>query len=89
MNKPYVIKGYQRFQVETGRQKVLEILFKFSDKEFSLSDLAKKAGVAKANIGNILNELESAGFLSIEKLAKIWRIKANGANLGFLRNKRI
>ena len=39
---------------ETARLRILAVLFKYPDKEFSLSDLAKEAGVAKANIGPIL-----------------------------------
>ena len=46
----------------------MEVLFKYPEKEFSLSDLAKEAGVAKANIGSILNEFQAAGLINIEKL---------------------
>ncbi|MEK6927795.1 MAG: nucleotidyltransferase domain-containing protein [Nanoarchaeota archaeon] len=87
MKKPRVIKDYQRFYVETGIQKVLEVLYRFPEKEFSLSDIAKEAGVAKANVGAILTELESVRFILIERLSKIWRIKANRENWGFAKNK--
>jgi len=60
-----------------AREKVLEILFQYPEGEFSLSDLAKKSCVAKANIGKILGELEREEIISIEKLSKIWRIRAN------------
>ena len=76
MKKPIVHKKYLKFYEETARNRVLKVLFRFPDKEFSLSDLAKEAGAAKANIGKILKELQEIGFIEITKLSKIWRIKA-------------
>jgi predicted nucleotidyltransferase len=85
--KPFVHKKYLKLYEETARNKIIEILFKYPEKEFSLSDLAKEAGVAKANIGGILTDFQEAGLISIEKLAKIWRIKANQTNWLFIRSK--
>ncbi len=85
--KPIVHKKYLKLYEETAKNKIIEILFKYPEKEFSLSDLAREAGVAKANIGNILKEFQEAGLISIEKLSKIWRIKANQRNLFFIRSK--
>lgn len=85
--KPNVLKNYQRNIIETGRQRVLEVLFSYPDKEFSLSDLAKLSKVAKANIGIILEDLHKIGFIEITKLSKIWRIKANQSNWFFMRSK--
>jgi len=87
MKKPIGSKREQSVYIETAKQKVLEILFRYPDKEFSLSDLAKEAGVAKANIGKILEEFSKAGFIDIIKLSKIWRIKANLENPNFKINK--
>jgi len=87
MKKPFVQKKYLKLYEETAKNKIIEVLFKYPEKEFSLSDLARKAGVAKANIGNILNEFQGAGLISIEKLSKIWRIKANQTNWLFIRSK--
>jgi len=78
---------YRKLLIQTGIQKVTELFFKFPEKEFSLSDIAKETGVAKANLGDILNTLEQIGFLNIEKLSKIWRISANITSWHFLRNK--
>jgi len=85
--KPIVHKKYLKLYEETAKNKIIEILFKYPEKEFSLSDLAREAGVAKANIGNILNEFQEAEIILIEKLSKIWRIKANQTNLLFIRSK--
>ncbi|MEK6871948.1 MAG: nucleotidyltransferase domain-containing protein, partial [Nanoarchaeota archaeon] len=82
--KPYL---YRKLLIQTGIQKVAELFFIFPEKEFSLSDIAKETGVAKANLGEIINNLEKIGFLTVEKLSKIWRIRADRSNLNFLRNK--
>lgn len=84
------LKGINREQmslIETARQKVLQLFYTFPDKEFSLSDIAKEAAVAKANLGVILGSLESIGFIKIEKLTKIWRVKANQESWIFKRAK--
>ncbi|MBS3163717.1 nucleotidyltransferase domain-containing protein [Candidatus Woesearchaeota archaeon] len=87
MIKPFVHKKYLKLYEETAKNKIAEILFKYPEKEFSLSDLAKEAGVAKANIGGILEEFRKAGLINIEKLSKIWRIKANQTNWLYIRSK--
>jgi len=85
--KPIVLKSYRKLYEETARNRVFEVFFKYPEKEFSLSDLADEAGVAKANIGGILSELHKAGIIAIEKLSKIWRIKANTMNWLYIRSK--
>ena len=87
MKKPIVHKRNLRLYEETARSKIAGVLFKYPEKEFSLSDLAHEAGVAKANIGNILNEFQEIGLIIIEKLTKIWRIKANQESWFFIRSK--
>ena len=85
--KPQVNKKYLKLYEETAKNKVIGVLFKYPEKEFSLSDLAREAGVAKANIGSILEEFQDIGLIQIEKLSKIWRIKANQTNLLYIRSK--
>lgn len=87
MLKPIVHKKYHKLYEETAKQKIMEILFKYPEKEFSLSDLAREAGVAKANISNILERFQKIGVIKIEKLSKIWRIKANQESMFFNKNK--
>ncbi|MEK6823456.1 MAG: nucleotidyltransferase domain-containing protein [Nanoarchaeota archaeon] len=87
MIKPIVHKKYLKLYGETAKKKIIEILFKYPEKEFSLSDLARETGVAKANIGNILDEFQELELISIEKLSKIWRIKSNQTNWLFIRSK--
>ena len=87
MIKPIVHKKYLKLYEETAKNKVIGVLFRYPEKEFSLSDLAKIAKVAKANIGNILKEFQEAELINIEELSKIWRIKANQTNWLFIRSK--
>jgi len=77
MKRTNVIKIERKFYTETVMNKILEVLYKYPDKEFSLSDLAQAAGVAKGNIGKVLNDFYKDGIIEIEKLSKIWRIRAN------------
>ena len=87
MIKPIVYKKYLKLYEETTKDKIIEVLFRYPEKEFSLSDLAKEAGVAKANIGIILEEFMKEGLINIEKLSKIWRIKANQTNWLYIKSK--
>jgi len=87
MKKPIVIKKYLKFYEETARNRIFGVLFNYPDKEFSLSELAMEAGVAKANIGKILDELYKNEIIEITKLSKIWRIKANQRNWIFTKSK--
>lgn len=85
--KPIVPKKLHMYYIETARQKIASILFKYPEKEFSLSELAKEAGVAKAHIGRILDKFYSFGLIKIVKLSKIWRIKANQQSPEFIKSK--
>ena len=87
MIKSIVQKRYLKLYEETAKNKIIEILFKYPEKEFSLSDLAREAGVAKANIGRMLEEFQEIGLISIEKLSKIWRIRSNQTNWIYVRSK--
>jgi predicted nucleotidyltransferase len=85
--KPKVTKKYLELTIQNSTQRVLEVLFQYPEKEFSLSDIAKEARVAKPHIGAILANLEQIGFITITKLSKIWRIKANQQNTNFVKSK--
>jgi len=87
MTKPIVPKKYWKTYIQNSTERVMEIFFKFPDKEFSLSDLAKAAKIAKANIGDILDSLIKLEIIEITKLSNLWRIKANQSNWNFIRAK--
>jgi len=65
----------------------LAVLFAYPEREFGLSELAEKACVRKANIGRILDDFQKRDLVEIEKLRKIWRIRANQKNPHFIREK--
>lgn len=87
MKKPIILKKYKSFYIETAIQKILEVFFKYPEKEFSLTDISKLAGVAKSNLGNILSNLEKIDLIQITKLSNLWRIKANQNSCIFIKNK--
>ena len=85
--KPIVTKKYRELLIESSRQRVLEVFFRYPEKEFSLSEIAKIAKVAKPHIGSILEDLKQRGFITITPLSNIWRIKANQHQEIFLKSK--
>lgn len=85
--KPIVPKIYYKFYIDSSKQRVMEILFRYPDKEFSLSELAKLAKVAKANINPILMELKKLEFIEITTLGNVWRIKVKMMNNLYIRSK--
>ncbi len=87
MKKPIVINEYRKLYEATAKLRVLNLLIIYPDKEFSLSDLAKEAKVAKANLSIILKWFEQVGIIEITKLNIIWRIKANQKNENFTKLK--
>lgn len=87
MKRPTVLKDYRKFYIRTSIQRILEVFFRFPEKEFSLSELAKEAEVSKAQVSVLLGGLEKDGLICIEKLTKIWRIRANQKSQEFIRDK--
>jgi len=87
MNKPISTIEYHKFYIETAVQRILEVLYKYPDKEFSLSDLAKLAKVSKSDIGAIIANLVDYKYLEVEKLTKIWRIRAKKTSRTFIKGK--
>ncbi len=85
--KLQISKRYQSLYMETARLRVMSMLWRYPEKEFSLSDLAREAKVAKANIREILEKLHNMGFIQVTKLATLWRIKANQQNEYFIKSK--
>ena len=85
--KPIVTKKYLTLLIETAMQRILQVIFTYPEKEFSLSDLAREANVAKPHVGRILDRLNDMNLIEITKLSKIWRIKANQKNWNFIKSK--
>ncbi len=85
--KPIVTKKYLALFGQSSRQRILGVLCKWPEQEFSLSELAKKARVAKTHIGPLLKEFEAMGIIRITELSSIWRIRPEQQNESFIRSK--
>lgn len=85
--KPQRKKNEQSLDKESGIRRVLNELMLSPNDEFSLSELAEKAGISKPNMGGILKQLQEKGLVQISKLATIWRIQANTQNWEFRKRK--
>ncbi len=68
-------------------QKILSALYRFPEIEFSLSELAKHAGVSKSTASRLMEHLKDDGIVLIEDKKIILRIKANRDNSEFRRRK--
>lgn len=88
MEKPISSKKEQLFKKMTSEQKIAGILYKHPYKEFTLSDIAKQAGVSKSRTSTILSRMAKHGFIVLEKLgSKLWRIRANNESFEFRKRK--
>ncbi len=88
MNRPKINNKEFKSYNETGLLRSIGVVFRFPDKEFTLSDLASEANVAKQNIKKITNTLYALKFIELERWGKrIWRIKARQKEWKFLRAK--
>jgi predicted nucleotidyltransferase len=88
MKKPISSKKEQLFKKMTSEQKIAEILYKHPYKEFTLSGIAKEAGVSKSRTSTILTRMVKHGFIILEKLgSKLWRIRANNESFEFRKRK--
>lgn len=85
--KPIVTRKYRKLYASSPTQRLMEVFYGYPEREFSLSELAKKAGVAKPHIGSLLEDLRKSGFIEIVKLSNIWRIRANRTSWLFIRAK--
>ncbi|MBI2632185.1 nucleotidyltransferase domain-containing protein [Candidatus Pacearchaeota archaeon] len=66
----------------------MDKIFQYPDKEFTLSELAKEAKVAKQNMKKILSELNNAKIIETSRLGKkIWQIKGRQEEWKFIRHK--
>ncbi len=75
--------------VETSKQKILETLFRFPEKEFTLSELATLGGVAKQNMTAIVKRLIQENLILVKRIGRIWRIRAYTDHKHFKNMKRI
>jgi predicted nucleotidyltransferase len=91
MKKPLVRKknrlSRSLFEIEAARQRVLTVIFLSPNEEFSLTDLAKTAGVSKSSASRVAWELEQEGVVKIIERPILLRIKANRGSAPYLKEK--
>lgn len=64
-------------ELSDAYSKVLYWLLDFPDKEFGLTEISEAVGISKTNANKIITALRDEGFLTIEDLGRLWRIKCN------------
>ncbi len=88
MKKPIGSKKEQLFYKMTSEQKIADVFYLYPDKNFTLSAIAKLAGVSKSTTSDIIEELKKEDFIKLEKIGKkVWLIRANTDSPVFIKWK--
>ena len=74
-------------QAREAYEKIMHFFFAFSKEEFSLNEIAKRLGIAKASANRIIIKLEKEGFLQKKIVGKLWQIQANQSHKYFTTKK--
>ncbi len=82
-----VDKKYRALLVGSSQQKVVETLLKNPEKEFSLSELALVAGVAKQHLAGMVESLQKQDLIVTSRIGRIWRIRPNQSNWKYQKAK--
>ncbi len=72
---------------KTALQKLLAYFYYYPELEFSLTELAERAGVPKSSVSILLNSLIQENMISIEDKKILYRIKANRNSPQFIKRK--
>ena len=81
-------KEHNELGLEEGAlQKLLITIFAFPEVEFSLTELAERAGVSKSTAHRILQKLLGTGIIKVEDKKIVWRIKANIGSFEYIKRK--
>ena len=74
-----VLKGASVSQMELGGaySKAEAWFFSFPQKEFTLNEIAGELSISKTTAHEVISHLAEAGFLTVTRLGRLWRIKAN------------
>ncbi len=87
MKRTSVIKkGHMLFE-EIAIQKILNTIFSFPEVEFSLRELALKAGTSASTASRLLKRLLDYQIITIEDKKIVFRIRANIASFEYLKRK--
>ena len=87
LKKKSKIKGKSIDELERAYDKAHAWFFAYPEEEFSLNDIAQKLKIAKTTANIVISQLARDGFISVSKLGKLWRIKANQRHRWFTTRK--
>ena len=77
----------QSFDIFTSKYRVMTQLFMHPGMEFTLTEISGGTGLSKATVSRIVQKLRTTGFVSVQDLGVIYRIKANADSPIYKREK--
>ena len=87
MKRTNVSKIEQLLLEKTGMERLLTVLYWWPEVEFSLTELAKKAGVSKSTASRLRDSLIALGIATVEEKGIVFRIRANMESFQFVKKK--
>ena len=87
MRRTRVTKKEQLLQERTAIQDILATIFTYPEVEFSLTELAQKAKVAKSTASRLLKILLDHQIIKLEDKGIVFRIRANIGNFEYTKRK--
>ena len=87
MKRTKVTKKEQLLQKRTAIQDILATIFTYPEVEFSLTELARKAKVAKSTASRLLKILLDHKIIKLEDRGIVFRIRANIGNFEYTKRK--
>ena len=90
MNRTTVLLKRQVFTERNAGQEVLKVLFLYPQRDFTLTELASLAGVAKSTVNRVLASFLKKELVRVELIAggRLCRIRANSGN-PFMRREKL
>ena len=87
MKRTNVSKIEQLLLEKTGMERLLTVLYWWPEAEFSLTELARQAGVSKSTVSRLIDSLIAQGIATVEEKGIVFRIRANIESFQFIKGK--
>jgi predicted nucleotidyltransferase len=87
MKRTTVPKKENTFQDRSNSQSILNVIFTFPDTEFSLTEIAQHASIAKSAASRLLPRLAEFNIITVRDLGIVHRIKANTEHFDYVKRK--
>lgn len=87
MKRTKVTRKERLLQERTAIQDILAIIFAYPEAEFSLTELAQKAKVAKSTASRLLKTLLDYQIIKLEDRRIVFRIRANIGSIEYTKRK--